>query len=59
MFRPKRKAVEHPNLKTRRAYKEDVREFVAFTALKDYMGPTFRRIPPQKIRADRFFLEAG
>src|SRR6516225_6997776 len=26
------------NLKTRRAYKEDVREFVAFTALQDYMG---------------------
>jgi hypothetical protein len=26
------------NLKTRRAYKEDVREFIAFTALQDYMG---------------------
>jgi hypothetical protein len=26
------------NLKTRRAYKEDVREFIAFTALNDYMG---------------------
>src|SRR6516165_10698984 len=26
------------NLKTRRAYKEDVREFVAFTALQDFMG---------------------
>src|SRR5271157_5279877 len=26
------------NLKTRRAYKEDVREFISFTALKDYMG---------------------
>ena len=26
------------NLKTRRAYKEDVREFVAFTGLQDYMG---------------------
>src|SRR6516164_7107903 len=26
------------NLKTRRAYKEDVPEFVAFTALQDYMG---------------------
>jgi integrase/recombinase XerD len=26
------------NLKTRRAYKEDVREFIAFTALHDYMG---------------------
>src|ERR1700758_4417079 len=25
------------NLKTRRAYKEDVREFIAFTALQDYM----------------------
>jgi hypothetical protein len=25
------------NLKTRRAYKEDVREFVAFTGLQDYM----------------------
>ena len=24
------------NLKTRRAYKEDVREFIAFTALQDY-----------------------
>src|ERR1700731_4599635 len=26
------------NLKTRRAYKEDVREFISFTALQDYMG---------------------
>jgi integrase/recombinase XerD len=26
------------NLKTRRAYKEDVREFIAFTGLQDYMG---------------------
>jgi integrase/recombinase XerD len=26
------------NLKTRRAYKEDVREFIAFTALQDYMA---------------------
>jgi hypothetical protein len=26
------------NLKTRRAYKEDVREFVAFTALQAYKG---------------------
>jgi site-specific recombinase XerD len=26
------------NLKTRRAYKEDVREFITFTALQDYMG---------------------
>jgi hypothetical protein len=26
------------NLKTRRTYKEDVREFIAFTALQDYMG---------------------
>jgi len=26
------------NLKTRRAYKEDVREFIAFTALQNYMG---------------------
>src|SRR5258705_13472248 len=26
------------NLKTRRAYKEDVREFIAFTALQDYMS---------------------
>src|SRR6202162_3332068 len=26
------------NLKTRRAYKEDVREFIAFTALQHYMG---------------------
>jgi integrase/recombinase XerD len=25
------------NLKTRRAYKEDVREFIAFTGLQDYM----------------------
>src|SRR5260370_22600650 len=25
------------NLKTRRAYKEDVREFISFTALDDYM----------------------
>src|ERR1700738_2591679 len=25
------------NLKTRRAYKEDVREFIAFTALQDYL----------------------
>ena len=25
------------NLKTRRAYKEDVREFISFTALQDYM----------------------
>jgi hypothetical protein len=26
------------NLKTRRAYKEDVREFIGFTGLNDYMG---------------------
>ena len=26
------------NLKTRRAYKEDVREFVGFTGLHDYLG---------------------
>ena len=26
------------NLKTRRAYKEDVREFIGFTGLHDYMG---------------------
>jgi integrase/recombinase XerD len=26
------------NLKTRRAYKEDVREFIAFSALNDYTG---------------------
>src|ERR1700738_4642923 len=26
------------NLKTRRAYKEDVREFISFIALQDYMG---------------------
>jgi integrase/recombinase XerD len=26
------------NLKTRRVYKEDVREFIEFTALQDYMG---------------------
>jgi integrase/recombinase XerD len=26
------------NRKTRRAYKEDVREFIGFTGLNDYMG---------------------
>jgi integrase/recombinase XerD len=26
------------NLKTRRAYREDVREFIGFTGLNDYMG---------------------
>src|SRR6267142_423520 len=31
------------NLKTRRAYKEDVREFIAFTALRGLYEATFRR----------------
>jgi hypothetical protein len=30
------------NLKTRRAYKEDVREFIAFTGLQDYMRVKLR-----------------
>src|SRR5258708_18689201 len=30
------------NLKTRQAYKEDVREFIAFTGLQNYMRLTFR-----------------
>ena len=31
------------NLKTRRAYKEDVREFIAFTAFAGLHEATFRR----------------
>jgi Tfp pilus assembly protein PilN len=31
------------NLKTRRAYKEDVREFIGFTGLQDYMRLRSRR----------------
>jgi hypothetical protein len=31
-------AGEHHKSQTRRAYKEDVQEFIGFTGLQDYMG---------------------
>src|ERR1700730_109780 len=45
------------NLKTRRAYKEDVREFIAFTALQDYRG--LRSIGRSHIIAWRKDIERG